>query len=100
MRSPRPDSVRWPHMPGDPAGPEKEEERIERVPLYLVPKVIADHIREKREQVFRISVCRGKEHQYQIVVETFAELKQQATETTPPRPEPGAPQQKGSGTDG
>ncbi|OPY37369.1 MAG: hypothetical protein A4E35_01284 [Methanoregula sp. PtaU1.Bin051] len=67
-------------MSGDPPTPGLQEERIEGVPLYLIPKVIADHIREKRETVFRISVGRVREHRYRIVVETFNEHAQQATQ--------------------
>ena len=65
-------------MSGELPGPGHQEERIEGVPLYLIPKVIADHIREKRETVFRISVGRVREHRYRIVVETFDEHAQQA----------------------
>jgi|GEM_PF-5978824 hypothetical protein len=76
-------------MPDDPGGPGTVEKRIEGVPLYLVPKVIADHIREMREQVFRISVCRGKEHRYQIVVETFADHTQRNFSAPPPETKQG-----------
>jgi hypothetical protein len=65
-------------MSGEPPGPGHQEERIEGVPLYLIPKVIADHIREKRETVFQITIIRVREHRYRIVVETFDEHAQQA----------------------
>ena len=65
-------------MSGDLPGPGHQEERIEGVPLYLIPKVIADHIREKRESVFQITASRVREHRYRIVVETFDEHAQQA----------------------
>ena len=87
-------------MPGDPAETGTEEKRIDGVPLYLVPKVIADHIRGKGEQVFRISVCREKEHRYRIVVETFAEHSQRVAETTRALQEQLMQQQKGDGTHG
>ena len=70
-------------MSGDPAGPSLQEERIEGVPLYLIPKVIADHIREKREAVFQITASRVREHRYRIVVETFDEHAQKASEAAP-----------------
>jgi len=70
-------------MSGDPARPGIQEERIEGVPLYLVPKVIADHIREKRESVFQITVGRVREHRYRIVVETFDEHTQKAGQVPP-----------------
>lgn len=65
-------------MSGELPGPGHQEERIEGVPLYLIPKVIADHIREKRESVFQITASRVREHRYRIVVETFDEHAQQA----------------------
>lgn len=65
-------------MSGELPGPGHQEERIEGVPLYLIPKVIADHIREKREAVFQITASRVREHRYRIVVETFDEHAQQA----------------------
>jgi len=70
-------------MSGEPSAPVIHEERIEGVPLYLVPKVIADHIREKRELVFQITASRVREHRYRIVVETFDEYAQKAKEAAP-----------------
>ena len=70
-------------MSGEPSAPVIHEERIEGVPLYLVPKVIADHIREKRELVFQITASRVREHRYRIVVETFDEYAQKAKEAEP-----------------
>ena len=70
-------------MSGELPGPGHQEERIEGVPLYLIPKVIADHIREKRESVFQITASRVREHRYRIVVETFNEHEQQAKGIVP-----------------
>ncbi len=70
-------------MSGELPGPGHQEERIEGVPLYLIPKVIADHIREKRESVFQITASRVREHRYRIVVETFDEHAQQAKGIVP-----------------
>jgi hypothetical protein len=73
-------------MSGEPSAPVIHEERIEGVPLYLVPKVIADHIREKRESVFQITASRVREHRYRILVETFDEHSQKANEAVPAQP--------------
>ena len=70
-------------MSGEPSAPVIHEERIEGVPLYLLPKVIADHIREKRELVFQITATRVREHRYRIVVETFDEHAQKTGEAAP-----------------
>lgn len=76
-------------MSGELPGPGHQEERIEGVPLYLIPKVIADHIREKRESVFQITASRVREHRYRIVVETFDEHAQQAKQAvTVPQVQP------------
>ena len=72
-------------MSGEPSAPVIHEERIEGVPLYLVPKVIADHIREKRELIFQITASQVREHRYRIVVETFDEHAQQARQVQPPQ---------------
>lgn len=84
-------------MSGDPAAPGIREERIEGVPLYLVPKVIADHIREKRESVFQITVGRVREHRYRIVVETFDEHTQRARDVTPAQQRPEVQKREGGG---
>jgi hypothetical protein len=83
-------------MSGEPSAPVIHEERIEGVPLYLVPKVIADHIREKRELVFQITASRVREHRYRIVVETFDEHSQRAGHI-PPAQQGQQAQQKGGG---
>jgi hypothetical protein len=48
-------------------------ETIEGIPLYLIPRIIADKLREKGEAVFRIIVLRKFRHNYTIQVETFDE---------------------------
>ncbi|MFA4826139.1 MAG: hypothetical protein WC593_13385 [Methanoregula sp.] len=48
-------------------------EKIEGIPLYLIPKTIAEEIRKKRESVFQINVERKMHHCYSIKVETFDE---------------------------
>ena len=48
-------------------------EKIEGIPLFLIPKIIADQIRKKGEAVFRILVVRNFRHNYTIQVETLDE---------------------------
>lgn len=84
-------------MPGEQDETDTGNPRVESVPLYLVPKVIADHIREKQGEVFLITVCRAKEHQYQIIVETLAEHTRRTAETAPVRD--GGPVGRGSRCD-
>lgn len=59
-----------PDGPGILASP---AEKIEGIPLYLIPKTIAEQIKIKRELVFQITVERGLHHCYTISVETFDE---------------------------
>lgn len=70
-------------MSGEPSAPGIHEERVDGIPLYLVPKVVADFIREKRERVFQITVGRIREHRYRIVVETFDEHAQRLQQESP-----------------
>lgn len=48
-------------------------EQIEGIPLFLIPKVIAEQIRKKRESVFLITVKRNFMHRYTVIVETHDE---------------------------
>ena len=43
---------------------------VPEVPLYLIPRVVADQINEKREAVFQITVTRSHWHYYTVVVST------------------------------
>jgi hypothetical protein len=70
-------------VPSEPSAPAVHEERVDGIPLYLVPKVVADFIREKRERVFQITVGRIREHRYRIVVETFDEHAQRVQQEPP-----------------
>jgi hypothetical protein len=40
------------------------------IPLYLIPRVVADQIREKRELVFQITITRARCHYYTIAIVT------------------------------
>jgi len=57
-------------MPGEGDIPAVTTEKIENIPLYLIPKTIADQIRKKGETVFGIAVSRKFHHQYTITLET------------------------------
>jgi protein-L-isoaspartate O-methyltransferase len=48
-------------------------EKIEGIPLYLIPKAIADQIKKKGEAVFQILVERKFHHRYTVKVESFDE---------------------------
>jgi hypothetical protein len=48
-------------------------EKVEGIPLYLIPKAIADLIKKKGEAVFQIMVERKLHHRYTVKVETFEE---------------------------
>jgi len=48
-------------------------EKVEDIPLYLIPKAIADQIKKKGKAVFQILVERKFHHRYTVKVETFDE---------------------------
>jgi len=56
-------------------------EKIEGIPLYLIPKTIADLIRKKGNTVFRILVIRKFHHRYSVHIETFDEHETQVNKT-------------------
>ena len=60
-------------MPDEKQKPEVSTEKIEGIPLYLIPKAIADLIKKKGEAVFQIMVERKLHHRYTVKVETFEE---------------------------
>jgi hypothetical protein len=45
-------------------------EQIDGIPLFLIPKTIAEQIRKKQKSVFLITVERKFMHQYTVIVET------------------------------
>ena len=57
----------------DEKTPAEDTEKIEGIPLYLIPKTIADLIRKKGNTVFRILVIRKFHHRYSVHIETFDE---------------------------
>ena len=60
-------------MPGEEQKPEVTTEKIEGIPLYLIPKAIADLIKKKGKSVFQIIVERKFHHRYTVKVESFDE---------------------------
>lgn len=66
-------------MPGETPGLPVETECVEGIPLYLIPKVISDQIKKKREAVFTISVERRFNHRYTVSVQSRDDQKNPAT---------------------
>ena len=60
-------------MPEAAANGSATAEQIEGIPLFLIPKTIAEQIRKKRKSVFLITVERNFMHQYTVIVETHDE---------------------------
>ena len=58
-------------------------EKVEDIPLYLIPKAIADLIKKKGEAVFQIIVERKFHHRYTVKVETFDEHAQRVNQEDP-----------------
>lgn len=58
-----------------PATPVQPISTIREIPLYLIPRVVAEQIKEKRESVFQITVTRSNLHYYTVVV-TTSEVRQ------------------------
>jgi hypothetical protein len=58
-----------------PATPVQPISTVREIPLYLIPRVVADQIKEKRESVFQITVTRSNWHYYTVVV-TTSEVRQ------------------------
>jgi len=60
-------------MPDEEKKPDVSVEKIEGIPLYLIPKAIADLIKKKGKSVFQIIVERKFHHRYTVKVESFDE---------------------------
>ena len=74
-------------MPDEEKQPEITTEKIEGIPLYLIPKAIADQIRKKGKLVFKILVERKFHHRYSVKVESFEEHSQTVNQEDPAREE-------------
>jgi protein-L-isoaspartate O-methyltransferase len=70
-------------MPDKEKKPVVTTEKIEGIPLYLIPKAIADQIRNKGEAVFQIQVERKFHHRYTVKVETFDEHAKRVKQEEP-----------------
>ena len=57
-------------MPDAATDSARTSERIKDIPLYLIPKTIADQIRKKREAVAYIEVRPEKGHFFTITIKT------------------------------
>ena len=58
-------------------------EKVDGIPLYLIPKAIADLIKKKGESVFHIFVERKFHHRYTVKVETFDEHAERVKQEEP-----------------
>ena len=74
-------------MPDEEKKPDVSVEKIEGIPLYLIPKAIADQIKKKGDAVFQILVTKKFHHRYTVKVETSNEYAQRAQEEEPARKE-------------
>lgn len=74
-------------MPDEEKKPEVTTEKIDGIPLYLIPKAIADQIKKKGHAVFQILVTKKFNHRYTVKVETSDEYAQRAQEEEPARKE-------------
>ncbi len=70
-------------MPDKEKKPAVTTEKIEGIPLYLIPKAVADQIRQKGEAVFQIQVERKFHHRYTVKVETFDEHAKRVKQEEP-----------------
>ena len=69
-------------MPDDATSPVVISEHIEGIPLYLIPKAVADQIKKKGYSVFQIHVSRKFHHRYTVIVETFDEHSKRVNQET------------------
>lgn len=74
-------------MPGEPESHGGVTEKIEGIPLYLLPKTIADLITRKRDAVFQIIIEREFRHGYTVIIETRNEHARQEPRKGPVCPE-------------
>ena len=74
-------------MPTEENKPAVTTEKVDGIPLYLIPKAIADLIKKKGEAVFQIIVERKFHHRYTVKVETFDEHAERVKQEEPARKE-------------
>jgi hypothetical protein len=75
----------WLPVPEAAAKGSGTAEQIEGIPLFLIPKIIAEQIRKKRESVFLITVTRNFMHRYTVIVETRDEYDTRVNPKVPLR---------------
>lgn len=74
-------------MPVEEKNVEATIEKIEDIPLYLIPKAIADQIKKKGHSVFQILVTKKFKHRYTVKIETSDEYAKRMQEEDPAREE-------------
>ena len=74
-------------MPDEEKQPGVTTEKIDGIPLYLIPKAIADQIKKKGDAVFQILVTKKFHHRYTVKVETSDELAKRTEEEEESRQE-------------
>ena len=57
--------------------------QIDGIPLFLIPKTIAEQIRKKQKSVFLITVKRNFMHLYTVIVETHDEYDRRMNPEVP-----------------
>ena len=70
-------------MPEAVANGSATVEQIEGIPLFLIPKIIAEQIRKRQKSVFLITVKRNFMHQYTVIVETRDEYDRRVDPEVP-----------------
>ena len=70
-------------MPGENQEQNVTTEKIDGIPLYLIPRAIADQIKQKGNAVFQILVTRKFQHRYTVKVETSDEVARRIQEDEP-----------------
>ena len=74
-------------MPDEEKNPAVTTEKIDGIPLYLIPKTIAEQIKKKGDGVFQILVVRKFHHRYTVNVETFDEHAARVNQAEPAQEE-------------
>ncbi|MDO8872295.1 MAG: hypothetical protein Q7V05_06145 [Methanoregula sp.] len=72
-------------MPGEEGKSGVTTEKIENIPLYLIPKTIADQIRKKGKAVFQIMVEKTFHNSFTIIVGTGDNYALQDDQEAPAR---------------
>jgi hypothetical protein len=57
-------------MPGETGPRSITSKQIPDIPLYLIPKTIAEQIRERRSPLIRITVTMAFKNRFTVIIET------------------------------